>query len=107
MGFADPGASAYGDLAFEYSITRNWVAAMDFWFEQDNPTHVSGINAAGGTLAPLYGRVRAPGRELYVAPALEYNVSDALGVIVGARIFAAGRNETASVTPVIAINYVH
>lgn len=38
---------------------------------------------------------------------LEYNVSDALGVILGARIFAVGHNETAFVTPVIAINYVH
>jgi hypothetical protein len=105
-GFADPGASAYGDLAFEYSITRNWVAAMDFWFEQDNPTRVSGINTAGGTLAP-YSASSGTGREFYVAPALEYNFSAALGVILGARIFAAGRNETAFVTPVIAINYVH
>jgi hypothetical protein len=81
-------------------------AAMDFWFEQDNPVRVSGINTAGGALAP-YSASSSTGRELYVAPALEYNVSAALGVILGARIFAAGRNETAFVTPVIAINYVH
>lgn len=105
VGFADPGASAYGDLAFEYSITRNWVAAVDFWLEQDNSTRVSGINAAG-TPAP-YSANSGTGRELYVAPAMEYNVSGSLGVIMGARITAAGRNATASVTPVIAINYVH
>lgn len=69
-------------------------------------TRVSGINTAGGTLAP-YSANSNTGRELYVAPALEYNVSNTLGVILGARIFAAGRNETAFVTPVIAINYVH
>jgi hypothetical protein len=40
----------YGDLAFEHSITRNWVAAMDFWFEQDNPAPVSRINTARGTV---------------------------------------------------------
>ncbi|HEX4105470.1 MAG TPA: hypothetical protein VHX92_04490 [Rhizomicrobium sp.] len=104
VGFADPGASATGDLAFEYSITRNWVAAMDFWLEQDNPTRVSGINANGG--APYSAR-SGTGHELFLAPALEYNVSSTFGVILGARIFAAGRKETTSVTPVIAINYVH
>lgn len=106
QGFADPGASAYGDLAFEYSITRTWVAAIDFWLEQDNPTHVSGWNAAPSGLTPYFTN-SGTGRELYVAPALEYNVSSALGVILGTRIFAAGRNETAFVTPVMAINYVH
>ena len=43
----------------------------------------------------------------YVAPALEYNFSSSFGVIMGARIFAAGENKTATVTPVIAFNYVH
>jgi hypothetical protein len=105
-GFADPGASATGDLAFEYSITRNWVAAMDFWLEQDNSTRVSGITAGGGARAS-YSANSGTSRILYLAPALEYNASSSFGVILGARIFVAGRNETASVTPVMAINYVH
>jgi hypothetical protein len=105
-GFADPGASAYGDLAFEYSITRNWVAAVDFWLERDNSTRVSGLNAAGARLAPFSAN-SGSAYELYVAPAVEYNVSASLGLILGARVFATGRNATALVTPVIAINYVH
>jgi hypothetical protein len=106
-GHADPGASLYGDLGLEYSITRNWVAAIDFWLEQDGATHVTGFTPAeNGALMPLAIK-SGVGRELYVAPALEYNVSGALGVILGARVFAAGRNETALVTPVLAINYVH
>ncbi|HEV7960413.1 MAG TPA: hypothetical protein VGP01_05240 [Rhizomicrobium sp.] len=106
QGHADPGTSIYGDLAFEYSITRKWVAAMDFWLEQDNPTRVAGYNAGGGSLIP-FSQSSGLGRELYLAPALEYNWSSSMGVIVGARIFAAGRSETALVTPVIAFNYVH
>ena len=42
-----------------------------------------------------------------VAPAIEYNFSSRIGVIVGARWFAAGRNTGASVTPVAAINMVY
>ncbi|MES2253834.1 MAG: transporter, partial [Pseudomonadota bacterium] len=41
-GHASPGTSAVADLAFEYNIDRNWVAAVDFWAEQDANTHVAG-----------------------------------------------------------------
>jgi hypothetical protein len=42
-----------------------------------------------------------------VAPAFEYNWSPAVGIIAGVRLFPAGRNTSASITPVFAINYVH
>ena len=108
LGHARPTSSAYGDLAFEYSITSNWVAAIDFWLEQDGNVRVEGTYSSGndGSLAPSLSD-SGVSRSLYVAPAVEYNLSSTLGVIVGARVFAAGRNETALVTPVVAINYVH
>jgi hypothetical protein len=107
-GHASPGASAIADLAFEYSIDRNWVAALDFWLEQDANTHVAGRMPSLPGLQPTavqndLGRTRI----FYLAPALEYNFSGNFGVILGARIFAAGENLTATVTPVIAFNYVH
>jgi hypothetical protein len=101
LGEAHPGPSFYGDLGLEYSITRNWVAAMDLWLEQDDPTHVAGFQAN----APL-AFSSGMGRELLLAPALEYNWSPAFGIIMGARIVAWGRNETQSVAPVLAISYV-
>ena len=108
LGRASPGASATGDLAFEYSIDRNWVAAMDFWLEQDGNTHVAGTypSSRGGSLTAMSSD-SGVGQSLYLAPALEYNWSSTLGIILGARVFAAGRNETALVTPVLAIDYVH
>jgi hypothetical protein len=108
LGHARPTTSVYGDLAFEYSITNNWVAAIDFWLEQDGNVRVAGTYPAGidGNLTPVLSD-SGVSRSLYVAPAVEYNLSSTLGVIVGARVFAAGRNETALVTPVVAINYVH
>jgi len=102
-GQAHPGASAVADLAFEYSLDRNWVAAMDFWVEQDENTRVIGSYPGTARMATDLGRARV----FYVAPALEYNFSGSFGVIAGARIFAGGENQTATVTPVIAFNYVH
>lgn len=102
-GHASPGASVVADLAFEYSIDRNWVAAVDFWAEQDENTRVTGRYPGAPRMVSDLGRARL----LYVAPALEYNFSSTFGIILGARIFAAGENQTATVTPVIAFNYVH
>lgn len=101
-GQAKPGDSFIVDLAFEYSITRQWVAALDIAYQRDASTTVSGVDGAGAAYA-----LRSPvSQTLILAPAVEYNLSPVLGVIAGARIVPAGRNTTASVTPVIAVNYV-
>ena len=39
-------------------------------------------------------------------PAIEYNWSSSIGLIVGARWFGAGRNTSATITPAIALNMV-
>jgi hypothetical protein len=100
-GKAQPGDSFLVDLAFEYSITRNWVAAMDFGWQRDASTKVTGT-LNGAALERRYPVSKA----LILAPAVEYNFNSRVGVIVGARIVPAGRNTTASVTPAIAFNYV-
>jgi hypothetical protein len=101
-GRARPGDSFNVDLAFEYSITRRWVAAIDLAYQRDASTTVSGVDGAGAA----YERRSPVSQALILAPAVEYNFSPVLGVIAGARIIPAGRNTTASVTPVIAVNYV-
>ncbi|MEJ2818294.1 transporter [Caulobacter sp. CCG-8] len=101
-GRAKPGDSFNVDLAFEYSITRQWVAALDLAYQRDASTKVSGVDGAG----VAYARRSPVSQALILAPAVEYNFSPAVGVIMGARIVPAGRNVTASVTPVIAVNYV-
>lgn len=104
-GYASPGNFAYGDLAFEYSMTHNWVLACDFWF-QDNDH-----NLVTGTELQPYGRIvdfqniSVVGRELYIAPALEYNWTRGFGIIFGVRVLSIGRNEIGTVTPVAAISY--
>ncbi len=68
------------DLAFEYSITRAWVLALDV-------THDS--NRVWG-----------------FAPAIEYNWRPDIGVLVGVRAIPAGANAPPSLTPAVALNMV-
>jgi Putative MetA-pathway of phenol degradation len=100
-GKAQPGDTFLVNLAFEYSLTRNWVAAMDLAWQRDDSTKVTGL-LNGASFERRYPVSKA----LILAPAVEYNFSSSVGVIVGARIVPAGRNVTASVTPAIAVNYV-
>jgi hypothetical protein len=104
-GHATPGRSAFGDLAFEYSATRNWVLALDVWFQHDGSTRVAGTSAQLGGRVQDYLSRSGTGRELILAPALEYNWSGRAGIIIGVRVVAAGRNETGLVTPVAAFSY--
>jgi hypothetical protein len=101
-GRADEGDSATADLAFEYSATRNWVLAMDLWWERDASTALIGGYPAGPALRSDLGA----STEVYLAPALEYNFNGAVGLIAGARIEAAGRNTSRTVAPVAAVNMV-
>jgi hypothetical protein len=42
-----------------------------------------------------------------LAPAIEYNWNRMLGVLLGTRLIPVGRNTAATITPAIAINFVH
>ncbi len=42
-----------------------------------------------------------------LAPAIEYNFRPNLGVLLGTRVIAGGHNTSITVTPALAINYVH
>lgn len=102
-GHADPGDTFSINSAWEYSVTRNWVLALDVFYQHDRSTRVRGTDLANG--APQRVPFEAdfgPAWRFGLAPALEYNWTSRVGVIFGARWFAAGRNTSASVTPVAA-----
>ena len=108
-GEARPGQSLYIDGAWEYSITRQWVAALDLTYRHGRSTEVRGC---GGSTAvctssqPIIVSNSASSDAVGVSPAVEYNFTGNVGVILGARIIAAGRNTSASITPALAINIV-
>jgi hypothetical protein len=104
-GEARPGDVFTLNSSWEYSITRNWVFALDFLYQHDASTSVRGIDSSSGIAEPIDARSGSAWR-FGVAPAFEYNFSSRIGVIAGARWFAAGRNTSATITPVMAVNMV-
>ena len=98
------------DAAWEYSATRNWVLAFDVAYEYDASTRVWGFEpaaVAGSGLRSIPLELHsAAGHSWSLAPALEYNFNSRVGIIAGAKFTIAGRNATALVIPVAAINIV-
>ena len=101
-GHASPGDSLTIDSSWEYSMTRNWVLALDFVYEHDANTRVTGSYPG----LPVSQQNSGSSWSVGYAPAIEYNWSPRFGVIVGARYIPTGRNFTATVAPVAAINMV-
>jgi hypothetical protein len=108
VGRARPGNSTLIDVAWEYSATRNWVLALDVAYEHDASTHVRGYDSSArvsGLLPPI-DLNSGSGHSWSLAPAIEYNFNSRVGIIAGAKFTIAGRNATALVIPVAAINIV-
>jgi hypothetical protein len=109
QGRARPGNSLVVDGAFEYSVTRHWVLALDVVYEHDGNTRCQGFDL----LTPVVGLPPSPlelnsgaSRTLALAPAVEFNFNSRVGLIVGAKVTVAARNATAFIIPVAAINIV-
>jgi hypothetical protein len=99
-GHANPGRVFIVDSAWEYSMTRNWVLAIDLNYEHDSATTVNGFDTA--PVRADFGSSKV----FTLAPAVEFNWSPSMGVIVGSLVTVAGRNAGASYTPVMALNMV-
>ena len=95
-GRARPGNITIVNAAGEYSLTHNWVLALDVVYEHDGSTHVYGTDAYNS----------GPGHTWSLAPAVEYNFNSRIGIIAGVKLTTAGRNATAVVIPVAAVNIV-
>ncbi|WP_349263389.1 transporter [Steroidobacter sp.] len=102
-GTASPGDVLTINSAWEYSITRQWVFAMDLLYQRDSSTRLSGTAGNAERIDEDFGSAWRFG----VAPAIEYNFSGRIGIIAGARWFAAGRNTSATITPVVAVNMIY
>ena len=96
-GRARPGNVTVVDAAGEYSMTQHWVLAMDVVYERDSSTHIHGAGLDFNT---------GESHNWSLAPAIEYNFNSRVGIIAGAKLTVAGRNATALVIPVAAVNIV-
>jgi hypothetical protein len=106
-GHASPGTTQFVDLAGEYSVTERWVLGMDLTFHHGANTRVAGYNVLDleSTPSPPSIVFDSGSNDAFgFAPAIEYNWTPKLGVLLGTRIILAGHNSTSSVTPALALN---
>lgn len=98
-GHAKPGSKTSLIGGLEYSVTNEWVLALDVERDQWGKTEISGREAHG----ELVQHVSPKSWDVGFAPAVEYNWSARSGVIVGVWIVPKGHNTHSSVTPAIAV----
>ncbi|HET6554597.1 MAG TPA: transporter [Dyella sp.] len=110
-GQARPGNSYGIDVAAEYSLTRRWVLAMDGLYNHNGNTRVTGadtIDPFGGPPLPRNLHMNSGTSDYWgVAPAVEYNWTPNIGVLLGTRVIFGGHRTPSSITPAIALNVVH
>ncbi len=104
-GHAKPGPSFLVDPAWEYSVTRSWVLALDATYRHNWNTRVTGYNSLQNPSSIL---LNSGSSEVFAfAPAIEYSWKPTLGVLLGTRVIPATHNTHATITPAVAINFVH
>lgn len=101
-GRARPGGVFVANAAWEYSITRHWVVALDAVHSRAQSTRVYGRDASGAEARFDSGSSWS----FALAPAVEYNFNANVGVLFGVRAVVAGRNTSAHITPAVAVNIV-
>ncbi len=103
-GTVEPGNKVFIDLAFEYTLTQNWVSAIDIIFNSQDKTTFQGIPGlnADKTIATV-----GDGKErlLSLVPAIEYNFNSHWGIIAGTWFVYAGRNQDDFAAFSVSINY--
>lgn len=83
---------------YEFSITQNWVFALDFQYQHTERSRFSGFSPPGT-------RPFQHSQELFAfAPGIEYNWNANVGLIAGPWFTVAGRNTQKFISYVIALN---
>jgi hypothetical protein len=103
-GMVYPKSNLLADLAFEVSLTKQWVFALDLVARWGGGNTFSG--QSGILPDHLMPSLRNPGAIQYsIAPAIEYNFNANLGIIAGPWITLAGKDANKFYTGVISLNY--
>jgi hypothetical protein len=98
QGSAMPGFSSELGIGAGYGLDQRWVLALDLVQNFANGAHIRG--AVGSIVDNSNAPVSAG---TAVAPAVEYNWSDSIGVIAGVEFTVAGRNTASYIAPQVAL----
>ncbi|MES2293634.1 MAG: hypothetical protein V4527_10100 [Pseudomonadota bacterium] len=97
LGTAVPGSSAELGIGDEVGIDQQWALALDLLQNFAKGPHLRGLGVTGA-MADIEGS------EFWVAPGIEYNPTEHVGIVAGVEISMAGRNTPSQVIPQIAVN---
>jgi hypothetical protein len=93
----------------EYSLTKHWVPAWDFYWKYGNLTTtktLAGVVAdkgtCGGTVVTNNCNTFSSFR---IDPALEYNFTGNTGIIFGVEMTVSGHNSGSYIAPQIALQW--
>jgi hypothetical protein len=100
QGRAAPGFSGEFGVGAGYALDQRWVLALDVLDNYANATRVSGHDG-GGLPVAMRG---AYSTSWAVAPAVEYNWSNRIGIIAGVEFTAGGGNTASYFAPQIALS---
>ena len=100
-GHAAPGFAANVGLGAGYGLNQRWVLAFDLVQHFAYSTRIQGMVALGNSVNTR----EAGSAGTALAPALEYNFSDHLGIIAGIEYSVAGRNTSSYFAPQIALSW--
>lgn len=99
-----PGNFFIADLGLELTLTKHWDLALDIVYEHQDKQRFSGRR--GFTSPGVPAVMKAPSNESFsLAPAIEYNWNQSIGIIAGAWFTVAGRNHDRFWSGVVAFNY--
>lgn len=94
-----PGTSFNFWCAAEYTLTKNWVMAMDI---------LTQFNLKGSFKGHTERPIHLPSTaQISIAPAIEYNWNKSIGVIVGPWFTVGGKNSFRFCSAVAGINYYY
>lgn len=103
-GKINSGAENDADLAFEYTLTQNWVAVLEGTLSKGSATRFNGTLNIGNIGGPQPSIGNGDFYETALAPALEYNFNSNVGLIGGLWFPLSGQNTSHYMTYVLALN---
>lgn len=93
-----PGSQTTAIVSFEYTLTKNWVLALDNVYIHTDKDRFRGKRGAA--------RVgRSSSEQISFAPAIEYNFNTNWGIIAGSWFTAAGRNTPKFYSGIFSFSY--
>lgn len=104
-GTIKPGIENDIDLAIEFTLTQHWVAVMEGYVSTGDSTRFNGILNIGNVGSPPTANIGSGSfREEALAPALEYNFNQNIGLIGGVWFPVRGENTSHFMTYMLALN---